>query len=157
MAPLALVPNWTTRLSHLHQLQNYPPDGATCLSCKFGHQLVLLALVANLATRLRAKEEAPISIRIPTAPTFHLAAINRSESRDWKGWIDQIHFKFKSILITESQRNEEKLASHDWTLYWLWRRRFDNYQQLRDIWNDYRELSRNRDIFGIRISRCQLI
>ena len=46
MAPLALVTNWTTRLSHLHQLQNYPPDGATCISCKFGHQMAPLALVA---------------------------------------------------------------------------------------------------------------
>ena len=39
------------RWRHLHKLQIWPPDGTTCISCKFGHQLVLLALVANLATR----------------------------------------------------------------------------------------------------------
>ena len=50
---LALVPILITRWRNLHWLQNYPPDGATCMSCKFGHQLVLLALVANLATRWR--------------------------------------------------------------------------------------------------------
>ena len=48
---LALVANLTTRWRHLHQLQIWPTDGATCISCKFGHQMAPLALVANLATR----------------------------------------------------------------------------------------------------------
>ena len=51
MAPLALVANLATRWRHLHYLQIWPPDGATCISCKFGHQMAPLALVANLATR----------------------------------------------------------------------------------------------------------
>ena len=68
MVPLALVANLTTRWGHLYKLhiiylatkwhnlnclQSWPPDGATCISCKFGHQMAPLALVANLATRWR--------------------------------------------------------------------------------------------------------
>ena len=34
-------------------MQIWPPDGATCISCKFDHQMAPLALVANLATRWR--------------------------------------------------------------------------------------------------------
>ena len=33
VAPLALVPNLTTRWRHLHELKNWPQDGATCISC----------------------------------------------------------------------------------------------------------------------------
>ena len=50
MAPLALVPNLTTRWHHLHYLQIWPPDGATCISSKFGHQMAPPALVTNLLT-----------------------------------------------------------------------------------------------------------
>ena len=53
MAPLTLVANLATRWCHLHQLQIWPPDSATCISCKFCHQMAPLALVANLATRWR--------------------------------------------------------------------------------------------------------
>ena len=59
MSTLALVPNLATRWRHLHELQLWPPDGATCIthqkfatyaiSCKFDHQMAPLALVANLA------------------------------------------------------------------------------------------------------------
>ena len=51
MAPLALVANLTTRWHYLHKLQIWPPDGAICISCKFGHQMMPLALVADLPTR----------------------------------------------------------------------------------------------------------
>ena len=54
VAPLALVPNLATRWRHLHELKNWPQDGATCISCmswKIGHQMASLALVPNLATR----------------------------------------------------------------------------------------------------------
>ena len=40
---LALVAKMATRWRHLH--------GATCIICKFGHQMALLALVANMATK----------------------------------------------------------------------------------------------------------
>ena len=43
----------TCRWRHLHYLQNCPPDGAICISCKFGQQMAPLALVPNLATRWR--------------------------------------------------------------------------------------------------------
>ena len=36
---------------HSHQLQICPPGGATCISCKFFHQVAPFALVGNLATR----------------------------------------------------------------------------------------------------------
>ena len=45
MAPLTLVANLATRWCHLHCLQIWPPDGTTCISCQFGHQM---ALVQNL-------------------------------------------------------------------------------------------------------------
>ena len=32
VAPLALVPNLATRWRHLHELTNWPQDGATCIS-----------------------------------------------------------------------------------------------------------------------------
>ena len=44
LAPIALVPNLATRWHHLHELKNWPQDGATCISCKFSHQLESLAL-----------------------------------------------------------------------------------------------------------------
>ena len=75
MAPLTLVANLATRWRHLHWLRIWPPDGTTCIdskvghqvasltlvntrwphlhSCKFDHQMALLALVAKLATRWR--------------------------------------------------------------------------------------------------------
>ena len=33
VAPLALVPNLATRWRYLHELKNWPQDGATCISC----------------------------------------------------------------------------------------------------------------------------
>ena len=48
MVPLALVATLATRWHHLHKLQIWPPDGATC---KFAHQMAPLALVATLTTR----------------------------------------------------------------------------------------------------------
>ena len=45
--------NLATTWHHLHMLQIWPPDGATCISCKVGHQMTPHALVANLATRWR--------------------------------------------------------------------------------------------------------
>ena len=51
MALLALVAYLATRWRHLYQLQIWPPNGATCISCKFGHQMAPLALVANSGTR----------------------------------------------------------------------------------------------------------
>ena len=32
VAPLALVPNLATRWRHLHEVKNWPQDGATCIS-----------------------------------------------------------------------------------------------------------------------------
>ena len=58
--PLALVPNLATKWHHLHQLQIWPPDCATCISCKFDHQMAPLALVAKLATRWRHLHELQI-------------------------------------------------------------------------------------------------
>ena len=52
MAPFALVANLTTRWRHLHKLQIWPPDGTTCISSKFVHQMALLALALKLTTRL---------------------------------------------------------------------------------------------------------
>ena len=43
--------NLATTWHLLHLLQIWPPDGATCNSCKFGHQMAPLALDTNLATR----------------------------------------------------------------------------------------------------------
>ena len=43
--------NLATRWRNLHQLKIWPQDGATYISCKFGHQMVPLALFANSATR----------------------------------------------------------------------------------------------------------
>ena len=51
MAPLALAANLATRWHHLHKFKIWPPDGTTCISSKFGHQMVPLVLVANLAIR----------------------------------------------------------------------------------------------------------
>ena len=48
---LALVPYLATKWHHLHQLQIWPPDCATCISCKLDYQMAPLALVANLTTR----------------------------------------------------------------------------------------------------------
>ena len=45
MAPLTLVVNLATRWRHLHWLQIWPPDGATCMSYKFGHQMAQLEMV----------------------------------------------------------------------------------------------------------------
>ena len=33
VAPLALVPNLATRWRHMHELKNWPQDGATFISC----------------------------------------------------------------------------------------------------------------------------
>ena len=38
---------------HQYWLQILPPDGTTCIGCKFGHQMAPLGLVPNLATRWR--------------------------------------------------------------------------------------------------------
>ena len=43
MAPIALVPNLTTRCHHLHWLPIWPLDGATRISYKVGHQMAPLA------------------------------------------------------------------------------------------------------------------
>ena len=51
MASFAIVENLATRWRHLHLFQIWPPDGATGIDCKFGHQMAPLALVTNLATR----------------------------------------------------------------------------------------------------------
>ena len=37
---------------HLNWLQIWPPDGATCIDCKFGHKMAPHALVSNFPTRL---------------------------------------------------------------------------------------------------------
>ena len=63
LAPIELVANLTTRwrllpfasrtfCNHMiiHCLQFWPPGGATCTDCKFGHQKEPLASVANWAT-----------------------------------------------------------------------------------------------------------
>ena len=63
LAPIELAANLATRWRHLpfasrrfcdqmiiHCLQFWPPGGATCTDCKFGHQKEPLASVANWAT-----------------------------------------------------------------------------------------------------------
>ena len=45
--------NLATTWHHLHYLQIWPPDGATCITCKVDHQMAPLALFANLATICR--------------------------------------------------------------------------------------------------------
>ena len=52
MAPLALVAILTTRWRHLLKLQVWPPDGATCISCKFAYKMAPLVLLSKLTTRL---------------------------------------------------------------------------------------------------------
>ena len=64
MAPLALVPNLATRWRHLHWLQIWPPDGPTCISYKFSHQVESLALVAKLATSSKFGHQMAPSKRI---------------------------------------------------------------------------------------------
>ena len=49
----ALVLILTTMWRYLLQLQIWPPDGTTCISCKFDHQMAPLALAPNLATTWR--------------------------------------------------------------------------------------------------------
>ena len=49
----ALISNLVTRWCHLHQLQIQSPDGACCISSKFGHLMSPLTLVPNLVTRWR--------------------------------------------------------------------------------------------------------
>ena len=49
MASLTLVANLVTRWRHLHKLQIWPPDGATFISCKFGHQMAPLHKSTSLA------------------------------------------------------------------------------------------------------------
>ena len=51
MAPLALVANLTTKWHLLHYLQIWPPDGTTCISCKFGQQMAQLGLVQIFVIR----------------------------------------------------------------------------------------------------------
>ena len=52
----------------MHRLQILPPDGFTFISCKFGHQVVPLALVANLAARWRHLHK--LQIWPPDGATF---------------------------------------------------------------------------------------
>ena len=70
MALLALVTKLVTRWRHLHWLQNWPPDGATYISCKFGHQMALLALVANLGKKGQS-DLGPLEL-VANLATFHL-------------------------------------------------------------------------------------
>ena len=42
IAPLTLVAYLATRWRQLHYLQIWPPDGTTCISCKYGHQMAPL-------------------------------------------------------------------------------------------------------------------
>ena len=37
MQLIVLVANLATKLRHLHRLQIWPPGGAICIDCKFGH------------------------------------------------------------------------------------------------------------------------
>ena len=39
MAPLALIPNLIARWCHFNWFQIWSPDGTTCISYKFGHQM----------------------------------------------------------------------------------------------------------------------
>ena len=43
VTPLALVAYLATRWRHLQKLQIWSPDGATCICCKFDHQMAQLA------------------------------------------------------------------------------------------------------------------
>ena len=47
VAQFALVAKLSARWRHLHYFQIWPPDGATCIGCKFGHKMAPLALVTN--------------------------------------------------------------------------------------------------------------
>ena len=40
---------WNQAMQVTFQL--WPPDGATCIGCEFGHQMAPLALIPKLATR----------------------------------------------------------------------------------------------------------
>ena len=42
---------FSNNMDLLHLVQIWPPDGATCIGCKFGPQMAPLALVTNLTTR----------------------------------------------------------------------------------------------------------
>ena len=44
VTPLTLVTNLATRWRKLHWFQFWPLCGATCIGCKFGHQVAPLAL-----------------------------------------------------------------------------------------------------------------
>ena len=96
MAPLALVANLTTRWRHMpfasrrfcdrmmpyiwsymiiHRLQFWPPGGATCTDCKFGHQKEPLASVANWATisciGSKFGQVAPLALVLKLATRLH--------------------------------------------------------------------------------------
>ena len=51
VASLALVLILATRWRYLNCLPMWPPDGTTCISCRFGQQLALLELVTSLVTK----------------------------------------------------------------------------------------------------------
>ena len=51
VASLALVLILATRWRYLNCLSTWPPDGTTCISCRFGQQLALLELVTSLVTK----------------------------------------------------------------------------------------------------------
>ena len=80
MAPLVLVPNLATRWRHLHWLQIWPPDGATCIRCKFGHQMTPLAFNSWLHQIESSSVETCITCitRVATLPWNALLALSVS-------------------------------------------------------------------------------
>ena len=69
--PLALVPNLATKWYHLHQLQIWPPDCATCITCKFDHQM--------------APGSEGIPVPDPTRSFLQLPDLSRPEIWKWMG------------------------------------------------------------------------
>ena len=51
VALLALVPILATRCLYLNWLRKWPPDGTTCISCRFSQQLAFLQYVKILAIK----------------------------------------------------------------------------------------------------------
>ena len=75
--PLALVPNLATKWHHLHQLQIWPPDGASCISVKFFTNVTLWS-------ELVQKKEFP-KIGLNQVATFAMNEIRQVS--DPKAWV----------------------------------------------------------------------
>ena len=69
-----------------------PPDGATCISCKVGHQMATLALVPNLATKWHHCISYKIAhqVELLALPHCHIATLTPSLPQAGS-WLNNSH------------------------------------------------------------------